>query len=87
MFDSCVWKIPSSRKWQLTPVFLPGKSHGQKSLYVTVRGVARVRHDLATKPQATTDRNKIGLGASVLLTGQKNVSHSVVSDSLGPHGM
>ena len=25
-------KIPWRRKWQLTPVFLPGKSHGQKSL-------------------------------------------------------
>ena len=25
-------KIPWSRKWQLTPVFLPGKSHGQRSL-------------------------------------------------------
>ena len=25
-------KIPGSRKWQLTPVFLPGESHGQRSL-------------------------------------------------------
>ena len=25
-------KIPWSRKWQPTPVFLPGKSHGQRSL-------------------------------------------------------
>ena len=25
-------KISWRRKWQLTPVFLPGKSHGQKSL-------------------------------------------------------
>ena len=25
-------KIPWRRKWQPTPVFLPGKSHGQKSL-------------------------------------------------------
>ena len=25
-------KIPWRRKWQLTPVFLPGKSHGQQSL-------------------------------------------------------
>ena len=23
---------PGSRKWQPTPVFLPGKSHGQRSL-------------------------------------------------------
>jgi len=27
-----VRKIPWSRKWQLTPVFLPGKFHGQRSL-------------------------------------------------------
>ena len=25
-------KIPWERKWQLTPVFLPGRSHGQRSL-------------------------------------------------------
>ena len=29
---SLVGKIPWSRKWQPTPVFLPGKSHGQRSL-------------------------------------------------------
>ena len=27
-----VGKIPWSRKWQTAPVFLPGKSHGQKRL-------------------------------------------------------
>ena len=27
-----VWKIPWRRAWQPTPVFLPGKSHGQRSL-------------------------------------------------------
>ena len=26
------WKDPLKRKWQPTPVFLPGKSHGQRSL-------------------------------------------------------
>ena len=31
-FDPWVGKIPWGRKWQLTPVFLPGKSHGQRSL-------------------------------------------------------
>ena len=33
------------------PGFLPGKSHGKRSWRVTVHGVARVRHDLATKQQ------------------------------------
>ena len=31
-FDPWIGKIPWSRKWQPTPVFLPGKSHGQGSL-------------------------------------------------------
>ena len=31
-FDSWVGKIPWRRKWQSTPVLLPGKSHGQRSL-------------------------------------------------------
>ena len=40
MLDPCVGKIPWSRKWQLTPVFLPGKFHGQRSLVgYTVHGV------------------------------------------------
>ena len=31
-FDSLVKKILWIRKWQLTPVFLPGKFHGPRSL-------------------------------------------------------
>ena len=31
-FDPWVRKIPGRRKWQPTPVFLPGKSHEQGSL-------------------------------------------------------
>ena len=31
-FNSWVGKIPWRRKWQPTPVFLPGKPHGQRSL-------------------------------------------------------
>ena len=31
-FNPWVGKIPWRRKWQLTPVFLPGKFHGQRSL-------------------------------------------------------
>ena len=31
-FDLWVRKIPWSRKWQPTPVFLPGKFHGQRNL-------------------------------------------------------
>ena len=31
-FDPWVKEIPWRRKWQPTPVFLPGVSHGQRSL-------------------------------------------------------
>ena len=31
-FDPWVGKIPSRRKWKPTAVFLPEKSHGQRSL-------------------------------------------------------
>ena len=31
-FDPWDGKIPWRRKWQLTPAFLPGESHGQRSL-------------------------------------------------------
>ena len=41
-FNPWVGKIPLRRKWQPTPVFLPGKSHGQRRLagYI-VHGVAK----------------------------------------------
>ena len=31
-FDTWAGKIPWKRKWQPTSVFLPGESHGQRSL-------------------------------------------------------
>jgi len=31
-FDPWAGKIPWRRAWQPTPVFLPGESHGQRSL-------------------------------------------------------
>ena len=31
-FKPWVGKIPGRRAWQPTPVFLPGESHGQRSL-------------------------------------------------------
>ena len=43
---SLVGKIPWRKKWQPTPVFLPEKSHGQRSLvYYSPRGLQRVRHN------------------------------------------
>ena len=51
-FDPLVAKIPWRRKWQPTPVFLPGKFHGQRSLVgYSTWGPKRVRHDWVTKQQ------------------------------------
>ena len=35
------WPHPRSRKWQPTPVCLPGKSHGQRSLEAAAHGVTK----------------------------------------------
>ena len=32
-------RFPRRRKWQPTPVFLPGKSHGQRTWWAMVHGV------------------------------------------------
>ena len=47
-FDPRVRKIPWSRKWQLTPVLLPGESHGQRNLvgYI-VHGVRKSQTQLS----------------------------------------
>ena len=49
-FDPWVEKIPWRRKWQPTLVFLPWKSHGQRSLGgYNPWGHKRVRHNFLTK--------------------------------------
>ena len=45
-----VRKIPWGRKWIPTPVFLPGKSHGERSLAGYSPHAHKVRHNLETKP-------------------------------------
>ena len=43
-FDPWVGEIPWRRKWQPTPVLLPWKSHGRRSLVqATIHGVAKSR--------------------------------------------
>ena len=45
-----VGKIPWRRKWQPTPVFLPGEAHGQRSLAgFSQWGLQRVGHHWVTK--------------------------------------
>ena len=45
-FNSWVRKIPWRRKWQSTPVFLPGKSHEQRNL-AGVESIGRKESDTA----------------------------------------
>ena len=52
-FDPWFRKIPWRMKWQPTPVFLPGKSHGQRGLAGNSPWGHRVRHDWVTKPPPT----------------------------------
>ena len=49
-FNSWVGKIPWSRKWQPTLVFLPGKSHGQRSL----AGYSRIAQSRTRLKQLST---------------------------------
>ena len=56
-----IGKTPWSRKWQLTPVFVPGKSHGQRSL---VGSSAWVRKESDTTQQLTNKR--VGIMYKVL---------------------
>ena len=46
-FDLSVKKIPWQRKWQPAPVFLPGKSHVQRSLVGYSPWVAKSRTQLS----------------------------------------
>ena len=70
-FNPWVKKILWKRKWQPTPVFLPGKSNGQRSLvHYSPRGPKGIEHDFSTKqPQFSSVQ----------------LSRSVVSYSLQPH--
>ena len=60
-----VGKTPWRRAWQLTPVFLPGASHGQRSLAATVHGVTEsdtteeAQHT-CTKPHDNTMKPRPG---------------------------
>ena len=47
-------KIPWGREWQSTPLLLPGKSHGERSLAgCNPRGFKRVGHNVVTNQQPT----------------------------------
>ena len=81
-FDPWIRKIPWRREWLLTPVFLPRKSHGQRSLvgYSPWDG-KRVGHDLATEPPPPPEVKHVFLTRGNSLT----LSHRTLS-SRGTEG-
>ena len=52
-FNPWVGKIPWRRKWQPTPAFLPGKSHGQRSLVGYSPCVTKSQKQLSTHTHIT----------------------------------
>ena len=54
-FDPWVRKIPWRREWQITPVSLPGKFHGQRSLAAYSRW-DRKESDMTEKQTLTGSR-------------------------------
>ena len=57
--DPWVRKIPWGREWQPTPIFLPGKSHGQRSLVGYSPWGCRVRHNWVTKHHTAADQSRV----------------------------
>ena len=88
-FSPWVGKIPWRRRWQPTPVFLPGESHGQRSLVV----YSPWDHKESDMTEATQHMGTHGvyrrlansrgrLGWYIVVSSRSSVSHSVVSNSL-----
>ena len=50
-FNPCSGKIPWRRKWQLTPVYVPGKSPGQRGLAGCSPRDSQNSHDSETRPR------------------------------------
>ena len=84
---SLVRKVSWSRKWQPTPVFLPGKFHGRRSLAGYNPWGPRVRHKWATEHVLFTIIWSSDLNFIVKYTDIVQFSHSVVSNSFRPCGL
>ena len=85
-FNPWIGKIPWRRKWLSTPVFLPGKSHGQRSLVdysswghrgvICEHGWAHLNNITLQSLESPSEGNSAV---------QFQISCSVMSDSLWPH--
>ena len=61
-FNPWIGKISWSRKWQLTPLFLPEKLHGYKRLVVySPWGLKRVRYNWETEHATQLSRDSLSL--------------------------
>ena len=73
-FDPRAGKIPWRRKWQPIPIFLPGKSHGQRSL-------------VGYSPWGWKESNTAEWITLHHLRASVQLGRSVMSDSLWPQGL
>ena len=71
-FNPWLGNIPWKRKWQSTSVFLPGKSHGQRSrMGYSLWGCKKIRHDLGLNNNIHTF---IHIAMCVMLQGMWDLS-------------
>ena len=82
-FDLWVGKIPWGRERQPNPVFLPGKFHGRGAWQATIHGGHKESN--MTEDARTSETEYLLL--KWLINYVSLFSHSVVSDSLPPHGL
>ena len=79
MQEMQVWSLaqedPLKRKWQSTPLFLPGKSHGQRSLAGYSPWACRIGRDWAT------NRRRQWQPTPVLLPGKSHGQRSLLGCS------
>ena len=64
-FNPWVGKIAWRKAWQPTPIFLPGESHGQRSLCATVHGVAKSQTGLKQLSMQMTFEVSSGYGGKI----------------------
>ena len=85
-FDPWDRKIPWRRAWQPTPLFLPGKSHGQRNLVgYSPEGHKELDTTEVTEHTCTHICVCVYVCVRVCVYQFSSVSRSVASDSLQPH--
>ena len=89
-FDPWIGKIPRGREWQPTPVFLPGESHGQRSLAgYNPCGPKELdmTEDLARSQSAHSQQKHFLGGEQWVLSGKDSKEHNKLSASWSLHSI